>query len=183
MKHLCVILLFALLSTSCFAQQNVYEVTRGSVYFHSDAQQELIKATSDGLSGVVDVNKRTFLFKIKVASFEGFNSQLQREHFNENYLESEVFPTASYAGRIVEDIDLSKDGEFDVRTRGKLMIHGCEQQCLIKAHVVNKKGIIDIRSDFTIMLADYNIKVPRIVYDKLSPEISITVTAHLKQKS
>jgi hypothetical protein len=43
-------------------------------------------------------------------TFEGFNSALQREHFNENYIESNRFPDASFNGKIIEDIDFAKDG-------------------------------------------------------------------------
>ncbi len=42
---------------------------------------------------------------LKVNSFKGFNSALQKEHFNENYMESENFPYASFEGKIIEDID------------------------------------------------------------------------------
>ena len=50
-------------------------------------------------------------------SFQGFNSPLQKEHFNENYVESDKFPDASFKGKVIEDVDLSKDGTYEVRAK------------------------------------------------------------------
>ena len=110
----------------------------------------------------------------------GFNSPLQREHFNENYMESEHYPEATFTGKIIEDVDLARDGEYDVRAKGKLNIHGMEQERIIKGHVVTKNGKISLHAEFTVSLADHNIKIPRVVYDKLAPDISVTVNAVLK---
>ena len=165
-----------------YGQKDVYGVTNGIVRFHSDAQQELIRATSKNLIGAVDISKRTFLFKVNVVSFEGFNSPRQKEHFNENYMESDLFPVASYSGKIIEEVDLSKDGDYYIRAKGKLIIHGVEQQRIIKCHLVCKNGLITVQSDFIVLLADYNIKIPRIVSDKLSPEINVSVNLVLTPK-
>ncbi len=172
-----------LLPIHLFGKGEVYEVVQGTIRFHSDAPQELIRASSDKLIGVLDVVNRTFLFKIDVASFVGFNSPLQKEHFNENYMESDLFPVAVYSGKIIEDMDLSKDGDFNIRTKGKLTIHGIDHQCIIRCHVICKKGVVTVQSDFIVLLADYNIKIPRIVYDKLSPQINVSVNAVLSVKS
>ena len=164
------------------AQTNVYITQEGIVKFHSHAEHELIYATSNQLTGILDIDKKTFLFKINIASFTGFNNALQREHFNENYLETAFYPQSAYAGKIIEDIDLQKDGEYTVRTKGKLKIHGVEQECIIKSNVSCKKGKILIRSDFQVLLADYNIKIPRIVSDKLSPIIDVSINCVLLPK-
>jgi len=60
---------------------------------------------------------------------------LQKEHFNENYLESDKYPEASFKGKIIEDIDLDKDGEYEVRAKGELTIHGIMQERIIKANI------------------------------------------------
>ncbi len=164
------------------AQNAIYQVTNGSVRFHSDAPLEFINASSKGLMGAVDISKRTFLFKINIPSFDGFNSPRQKEHFNENYMESDLFPIAVFSGKIIEEIDLSKDGEYIIRAKGKLNIHGVGQQRTIKCRIVCGNGKITVRSDFVVLLADHNIKIPRIVSDKLSPEIYVSISAELTSK-
>lgn len=160
------------------AQKTVlYEVKTGSIDFNSNAPQELIHASSSKLRGILDVSKKTFAFKIPIASFRGFNSPLQQEHFNENYMESDVFPEATYTGKIIEDIDFSKDGKYQVRTKGRLRIHGIEQERIIRSDISIKGQRITVFSAFMVSLADHNIKIPRVVYDKLAPDINVTVQA------
>src|SRR5688572_20362947 len=112
------ILVIVLLPFTIHAQ--IYEVGKGMIRFYSDAPQELIRASTNELKGVLNVAKKTFAFKVSIASFMGFNSPLQREHFNENYMETEVFPQASFTGKIIEDTDITKDGEHIIRAKGKL---------------------------------------------------------------
>ncbi len=178
-------LLFCLLALCCAAPvgaQNIYEVHKGHVSFHSDAPQELIRASSDKLQGKLDVSKKTFAFRIGIVSFIGFNSPLQREHFNENYMETSIYPEAIFVGKIIEDIDLAKDGVYNIRSKGKLKIHGVERERIINARVTIAGKKITVRSDFIVLLADYNIKIPRVVYDKLSPDINVSVNAQLAPK-
>jgi polyisoprenoid-binding protein YceI len=162
--------------------QDIYEVNSGTIIFNSKAPQELINASSAQLKGVVDARKKTFVFKIAVASFQGFNSPLQQEHFNENYMETNKFPEASYSGKIIEDVNLLADGSYDVRVKGKLKIHGLEQERIINSRIVVKNGKISIASDFIVSLADYSIKIPRVVYDKLAPDINVSIAATLLPK-
>lgn len=159
--------------------KNIYVIKSGTIKFFSEAKEELIRASSEQLKGAIDLKKKTFLFKIAIPSFIGFNNPVQREHFNENYMESDKYPEAIFTGRIIEDVDVSKNGEYYVRSKGKLKIHGVERERTIRAHIVCKNGSITIQSDFIVPLAEHNIKIPRIVYDKLAPEINVSVSAIL----
>ncbi|HXS35501.1 MAG TPA: YceI family protein [Flavipsychrobacter sp.] len=182
MRRLLLPLLLFFFSFASSAQSEIYEISNGTVRFHSDAPQELIKASSDQLKGAIDIRKRTFAFKLNISSFVGFNSPLQREHFNENYMETVYYPFATYIGKIIEEVDLSKDGDYTVRTKGKLKIHGAEQERIIKSEINVKNGVMTIESDFVVPLADHNIKIPRVVYDKLAPDINVSVNAILVPK-
>ena len=64
------------------------------VIFESNAALEKIKAKSNHLRGVVNTNNNTFSFAIQLNSFQGFNSELQLEHYNENYVESNLYKEA-----------------------------------------------------------------------------------------
>lgn len=163
--------------------QPVYEVTSGTIDFSSVAPQEVIKASSPGLSGFINIEKKTFSFSIDMISFTGFNTPLQQNHFNENYMESAKYPKAVYSGKIIEEIDLLRDGVYNVRVKGKLKVHGLEQERIIRSHIIVKNRKITVNSDFKVALADHDIKVPRVVYDKLAPEIVVSVKAVLIPKA
>ncbi len=172
------IILFILTGGAVHAQ--VLSVKKGSVNFRSDAPLELIKASSDELKGKLDLNKKIFAFVIRINSFQGFNSPLQKEHFNENYLETKLYPDATFSGKIIEDIALSADGIYTIRAKGKLTVHGVAQERIIKAEITVKDGKVSLSSLFTLMLNEHNIPVPKVVHEKLASEIKIVVKAELE---
>ncbi len=161
------------------APQAVYKVSRGCIAFSSDAPMELIKASSTALAGLFDTNSKKFAFRVKVSSFEGFNTALQKEHFNENYMESNTFPYASFEGKVIEDIDYSKPGIYNVRAKGNFTIHGVSQERIIKVDITVKPQTVSVRSGFTVLLADHNITIPKVVHEKLASEIKVDIKAEL----
>lgn len=176
------ILLLVLFSFKLQAPLADYKVSAGTIAFKSDASLELIKAQSNELKGIFIAEKKQFAFIVIIKSFRGFNSPLQQEHFNENYLESNKYPSASFEGKIIEDIDLSADGTYAIRAKGNLSIHGVVQERIIKADITVKNGNISIKSNFTVLLADHNIPIPKVVHEKLASEIKVEIKADLVKK-
>src|SRR4051812_21099456 len=78
------------------------------ISFTSNAQLEVISASSTKVVGIINTSNSEFAFRVEIRSFNGFNSELQRQHFYENYMETEKFPTASFSGKIIEQIDFSQ---------------------------------------------------------------------------
>ncbi len=174
------LVLSALLFVSQYVTaQTIYQVDKGSITFNSNAPNEIIKATSEKLEGVIDVQKRTFAFKVDIRSFMGFNSPLQKDHFNENYMESHLYKLATFSGKIIEDIDLNEPGIHKLRAKGRLNIHGVEEERIIYAQVKQTEKKIIIASEFEVELSDHNIKIPRVVNDKLATAVIVSINARL----
>lgn len=163
--------------------QNHFIAKNGSVHFTSDAPLELIQATSQTLNGVLDTESASFAFAVDIRSFQGFNSPLQREHFNENYLESRRFPRATFTGRIIEDVDFSAPGNYEVRAKGQLDVHGIRQERIIKGRMEIAPDRIRILAAFSILLEDHQINVPQIVYQKIAEEIQVELDISLLPKA
>lgn len=164
------------------AQVRYYETRKSQVNFVSDAPLELIKASSTQLKGVLDPSKKTFAFAIPSKSFEGFNSPLQQVHFSENYIEAAKFPEASFKGKIIEQVNFDTDGDLQVRAKGTLLIHGVEQERIIKVRIRINKGVLFVSSDFSILLQEHNITIPKVVNQKIAEEIFINVTMEMVRK-
>lgn len=163
-------------------QELIFIGENGQVKFTSNAPLEVIVANSNELKGAVDIEKKTFAFSIKMNTFEGFNTPLQREHFNENYLETNKFPTASFTGKIIEDINLSVSGQYTIRAKGKFTIHGISQERIIKSTVKTDGDKISIKSEFSVLLAEHDIAIPKIVYQKIAEEIEVLIDIELIKK-
>jgi hypothetical protein len=172
---------FLLVSTQLSAQ--VFSCRDGLTKFTSEAPLELIKAQSNKTIGGLDAASRNVMFSIEIDSFEGFNSGLQREHFRENYMETEKYPRATFKGKIIEDVDFTKQGITLVRAKGIFSIHGTEKEKIVKVKLNIRDKEIHIESDFEVPLEDHNIRIPKVVNQKIASVIMVEVRALLKPKS
>ncbi len=153
--------------------EGVLKSQSGKISFISEAPLETIEADSDELKGALDTARNSFAFSVHINSFDGFNSPLQQQHFNENYLESARYPSATFTGKIIETIDFSHPGKFDVRAKGVMMIHGVKAERIIRGTIEITQTEIRIKTSFLVLLEDHDIKIPRIVYQKVAPEVTI----------
>lgn len=177
-------IIFATLLLSSFLAhgQKKFITSEGEVSFTSNAKLELIKASSKKIQGVIDPATGQFAFIVKVQSFEGFNSNLQREHFNEKYMEADKYYDATFTGKILEPVDFTRDGVYNVTAKGSLNIHGKKQERIIPGKIQIEKGLLKINADFTIPLVDHDITVPQIVGEKIATEIIIKLNLLMTQK-
>ena len=181
MKKTIVIFFAALLGIAGFAQSgNLYFTNTGQVDFTSDAPLEVIKASSGKLAGLLNVDDRSFSFSIPMNSFEGFNSSLQKTHFNENYMESEKFPNSTFNGKIIEEVDFMQPGNMRVRAKGKLLIHGIMQDRIIRCNVTVGSAGIEVNAEFTVPLEDHDITIPSIVQQKIAEITDVKISFSLK---
>lgn len=174
--------LFFVQSAPAQKANDIFTIKNNLITFHSNTSLELIKASSNELKGVIDAKKRTFAFSIAIATFDGFNSPLQKEHFNENYMETSSFPTASFTGHIIEENDFTKDGSYNVRAKGKFTLHGITQERILQGDLLVKNGTIKLTCTFNVLLSEHEIKIPRIVHEKLASEIKVVLYAEFVKK-
>lgn len=172
------ILFFLVISSKA---QDLYQVSSGNVKFISDAPLELIQAETTKITGLLRLSDRSFAFVVPMKTFEGFNSSLQKTHFNENYIESNKYPNATFEGKIIEDLNFVV-GTYNIRGKGKFQVHGVEQERIIRCQVIISKGKITVNAKFTVMLADHNIKIPSVVAQKITEEVAVEMSVVLTQK-
>ncbi len=177
-----IILFFYLIFANLGFYSQIFICKDGSTKFTSEAPLELIKAQSNKTSGVLDETTKNVAFSIMIESFEGFNSGLQKEHFQENYMELNKFKTATFKGKIIEDIDFTKNGTYPIRAKGTFNIHGTEKEKIIKGKITIKDKEIIIEASFEVPLEDHNITVPKIVNQKIASIIKVDVKTVLKPK-
>jgi hypothetical protein len=158
----------------------VYSIKSSKVKFKSVAELEVISAESTALTGLVDPVSKNFAFSIRNKTFDGFNSALQKEHFNDNYVESDKYPTTTFTGRIIDDIDFKKYGTYVIRVKGMFKIKGVTREELIKGTIDVTPTGLKLNTSFTLLLNDYEIRIPRIVNQKIAPEIQVSILANLE---
>lgn len=174
MKKLLV--LFLLIPGALFAQEKYYTKS-GKASFYSSTSVEDIEATNKSVTSVFDSKTGKIEFSMLVRSFE-FEKALMQEHFNENYMESEKYPKATFKGEVVDltKLDLTKDGTYEVKVKGKLTIHNVTKEIEETAKFTVKDGKISAKCDFKVKLKDYGIEDPTMVGKKIAEEISIKIS-------
>ena len=93
------IILYVLLSFS-FAKDR-YITREGVIGFFSSTPLEDIKAINKQVSCVLDKGTGECAFQRPIKGFT-FNNALMQEHFNESYLESDIYPKIVFKGKILD---------------------------------------------------------------------------------
>ncbi|MEP6795396.1 MAG: YceI family protein [Saprospiraceae bacterium] len=159
----------------CLCQAPLFVVQKGEAAFVSEAPLENIKAKSKSIRGVINPDSKEFAFSVKINSFMGFNSGIQRVHFLENYMEQNKYPQATFSGKFIEDIPFDTPGTYTVRAKGILDIHGVQKERIIRGTITLKPGEAILNTDFSVPLSDHGITIPKIVKQKISEQINVSI--------
>jgi len=170
MKYLLIPALVLIASTFTFGQK--FTAKSSNVRFFSSAPLEDIEATTTSSRSVIDLTSGEFAFVIKIKDFK-FEKSLMQEHFNENYMETEKYPEATFAGKIQNWS--GSDGKQEVVAAGELKVHGINRKVEIKATIDFKGDKASIESVFTIKLVDHKIKIPKAVFYNIAEEVEVTI--------
>jgi polyisoprenoid-binding protein YceI len=161
------------ISIDCFSQQ--YIANDGEITFFSYAPIEDIKAVNKKVSAAFDISNNDIVFQLYISDFN-FRKKLMQTHFNENYLESDIFPKANFVGKVFA---LEDDSAI---VRGLLTIHGVSKEIEANGMFIKNNNSIKISSEFNVKLEDYNVSIPTIVMYKIAEEILVNVVIKLNSK-
>jgi polyisoprenoid-binding protein YceI len=164
------------LSTGMFAQ--IYVSKSCEATFFSASPLENIEATAKVPKTFLNTSTNDVQIQIANTAFV-FEKPLMQEHFNENYMESEKYPTTTFKGKINEKVDWTKEGEQKVTVTGKLNMHGVEKEVTIPGTVNIKNGEITILGKFRVHIADYNIKVPSLYVQNIAEDVDVKLSGVL----
>jgi len=174
MKTISIILLAWL--TFVQAGQDVYTCKNAKVNIFSTAPIEDIEANSTNGVSVYNPGTGELAFSVPIRSFH-FPKALMEEHFNENYMESDKYPKASFKGKMQEHPDLTKDGSYPVTVTGDFEAHGIKQTRTITGNLKVANGVLTMTSEFMVKCADHRIDIPQIVFHNIAESIRIRVAA------
>lgn len=173
-------LISILLVTIATANGQRYITKNGYIKFYSETPIETIEAHNQQVSSALDMSTGDFVFKVLMKSFS-FEKALMQEHFNENYVESDKYPNATFQGKIldIENLDFTTGSELEVLVEGDLTMHGITQKIKEKGTFLVGEDKLSGTSVFMVKPADYDIKIPTPVVNNIAEEIEVTVQIEL----
>lgn len=158
------------------AGQDIYTCKNAKINLYSSAPIEDIEANATTAVSVYNASTGDLAFSVPIRAFH-FPKALMEEHFNENYMESDKFPKASFKGKVQEHPDLSKDGSYPVTVVGDFEVHGVKQTRTITGNLKMNNGVLTMTSEFMVKCVDHHIDIPAIVFHHIAENIRIRVAA------
>ncbi len=178
MKQLIVIVLFWL---TWGAQAQEFLTKSGKVVFLSKAPLNEFTGESNLLQGLVDVEKNLLDFYVDLNTLNTGIS-LRDKHMRENYLETEKFPFAEFSGKLDKLPPLTSNWT-EVKAKGKFKIHGIEREITVTGQLRKVgNGNLELKASFTVLLSDYKIDIPKLVFYELAEEQQVSLEAILTPK-
>lgn len=172
-------MLCLLISTVAEAQK--YNSVKGSITFLSDAVIEDIAAENTAALAILDASSRQLAFSVPIIEFQ-FDKKLMQEHFNEKYMETEKYPKATFQG-VLSDYSLTNTNPQVVTAKGKLTIHGVTRDIQIPGtFLADKNGSIKLQAAFVVALKDYNVKIPKLLWENIAEEVNVKIDFTLQPK-
>ncbi len=178
MKVYLTIILLAVLH-SINAQK--YFTRSGNISFYSDAPLEKIEAHNSNATAIMDMETGAIEWAVLIKGFE-FEKSLMQDHFNENYMESSKYPKAIFKGKFQEwkPISITQNNNHELTIEGDLTIHGITKNIIVPVRLSVENGAFTGKGIFSIEVAEFNIKIPGIVKDKIAKKVEIVVDAQFE---
>jgi len=174
-------IIFLVLMVPLFGE-DIYFTRSGTISFFSSTPIEDIRAINEQTTCVLDLETGDVSFRIPIRGFI-FKNGLMQEHFNENYLESDTYPNASFTGSIEgwKDITLSETLQ-PVSLKGTMTIHGVSKEIAESGNILMKEDRLIGAATFKINVADYKIEIPKILRENIAKVVDVSVDISLKKK-
>jgi hypothetical protein len=172
MKKTTILFLVLMLGNTIFSQKMITRT--GLVTFEASMPSfEEIAAKNNSASCILDKLTSDFVALVLIKGFQ-FKTPLMEEHFNENYIESSVYPKATFKGKVL-NLDSKKltptKSAYDLE--GDLTIHGVTKKIKTKINLSLVSGKIIATSSFDVKPQDFKIEIPNLVKDKIAKSINI----------
>ncbi|ANW94778.1 hypothetical protein AXE80_00035 [Wenyingzhuangia fucanilytica] len=180
-KILLYISIFLLGTIPFYGQQGIYKTENAIIKFDAaKGNIEPIKAENIKAKLILKDSTGEIACLMDMTNFE-FPNKLMQEHFNENYIESDQYPKASFSGKIDNFINTDFSKEQTLNLKGEFKIHGVSLTKTIPISVLKLNNTYNIKSNFNLQIKDFDIKIPSIMFYKIAEEVNVNLTAELKE--
>ena len=180
MKNLVYLIVF--ISINIFSQTK-YLTKKGVINFEASVPSvEEVKAINKSVTAILNSDNGEFATLVFIKGFR-FKNALMEEHFNENYAESDAYPKATFKGKINNFSTDKLNLESVFKIDGTLSFHGKTKQVNdVILNITKNDDSISITGNFKVLVSDFDIKIPKIVRDKVAEDVVVSFDFNLKKK-
>ncbi|WP_046758735.1 YceI family protein [Kordia jejudonensis] len=161
-----------IISSSIRTETNEFIERQGQVTFFSYTSVENIQATNNQVLSLFNPETQEIAVRILMRTFV-FKKTLMREHFNESYIESDLYPEATFTGKFT-DFDATDAAEQTKIIKGEFTLKDITKPVEIKATIAKTSNGYTISGDLEVLIDDYNINVPPLLSPNISKKIEVS---------
>lgn len=179
-KHFLLFLLLLLGWNARLGAQS-FKTESGSVAFLSKAPMNEFTGKSSSLNGLIDMEKNLLDFYVDLNTLKT-GIGLRDRHMRDNYLETKKYPFAEFTGKMESIPNLSVGESKPVVAKGIFKIHGQQKEISVKGTIkMLSANELLLEASFPILLGDFKIEIPSVVFYELAEEQLVTIQANLKK--
>ncbi len=144
---------------------------QGQVSFFSYTSVENIKAQNNQVSSIIDLSNSKIALSMLMSAFV-FEKALMREHFNESYIETDIYPKATFQGEIMDFIPNVDEPQVRI-IKGIFTMRGVSEQLEIKTKIEPKGNHLILSGSFETLVESYDINIPPLLAGNIAKTITV----------
>ncbi|MGK7389871.1 MAG: YceI family protein [Candidatus Cyclobacteriaceae bacterium M2_1C_046] len=172
-----IFILFLSFSYSLSVAQTYY-TDNGYARFRAEAPLNSYSGESNDLQGSVNLDTKEVQFKLKVRSLDTDNDQRDQDMYE--LMNVSQYPYIEFNGRIADDLNLNK-GKQKLTVKGEMRVRDVTREISIEGAIQKEGDKLRIEASWDLLLSDYNIEQPSILFYEVEDRHNIYVSAVLKK--
>ena len=154
-KYLTLGVLLVVLCAFVRPYQHQSEFNNGQISFKS--KKKNVTSYVEDFTSTFNQESSEMTFEVPIANFVFANPMMYKHFMDDGAMDGLKYPTATFVGTLVGEVDYETNGAYDVMAKGKLKIHGVEQDVDQKASITVKDGQIEARCNMLVNRKQYDI--------------------------
>lgn len=179
MKPIIILTLLVPFSYNLCSAQKFY-TDNGYVRFNAEAPLNSYTGESNDLEGHIKLDSKEVYFKVKVRSLDTDNDKRNKDMYG--LMKINQYPYIEFEGRIADDLNLDQ-GKQKITVKGEMKIRNVTRDITIEGTIQREEDKLRIEASWDILLSDYNIERPSILFYKVDDRHNIYVSAVLSKET
>lgn len=144
---------------------------QGQVSFFSYTSVENIKAQNNQVSSIIDLGNSKIALSMLMNAFV-FEKALMREHFNESYIETDIYPKATFQGEIIDFTPNTDETQVKI-IKGVFTMRGVSEALEVKTRIEPKGDHLILSGSFETLVEAYDINIPPLLAGNIAKTITV----------
>lgn len=181
------VVLLLLFFLHSFAMATEYQVDKSKdnlIKFTSHTQVQDFDGTTKNIDGYLfhdgnDLSEKSELyFEVDLRTLDT-GIGLRNRDMREDYLETDKYPMAHFKGKLINASKVS-EGDYNVTAEGSMFIHGVTKPLKVTGTMKSSGSGYIVNTKFEVKLSDYKIKIPKLMFLKVSEVINLSGNFYVK---